>query len=235
MPPIHLRLISSIINLRNEEFMHLFLQMILLVKKYVPLTNNEYLQHAYEDMQDSGERVKQLEVKLNAASEAIKKRNKVHKEIKDSVRYIKLKLESDLLSPSESDREKANYITSRLAGLFDQKRITSVAETPHSIETIKYTIEEDSNLARALMDLGIMTRVEILYKQAEEFRQVQLKRHTDKVTSRLINKAEIRKEATERLRYLFKVIELYHSLTGDEVWMEMAEKVRELVTEATSE
>lgn len=93
----------------------------------------------------------------------------------------------------------------------------------------------EANLASALMDLGLMTRVEILYKQAEEFRQVQLKRHTDKVTSRLINKAEIRKEATERLRYLFKVIELYHSLTGDEVWMEMAEKVRELVTEATSE
>ena len=184
-------------------------------------------------MQNQAERVKQLDVKLNAASEAVKKRNEVHKDIKNSIRYLKIRLESDLLSPSVKDREKANYITTRLAGLLDKKRITSVSQTPHTIQIIEHTIETDTNLGNALMDLGLMTRTEILFKQGEKFMQLHLQRFDNKATP-AINKKAVRKEATNMLRLFFTTIEVCHSDTEEDVWVEMAEEVRELVGEATS-
>lgn len=211
--------------------MHLYLQILVLVKKYVAITDDKFLLKTYEDMQNREERVKQLDVKLNAASEAVKKRNEVHKDIKDSVRYIKLRLESDLLSSSENNREKAKYITSRLADLLDQKRITSVSETIHTIQSLKYTIETDKNITQALLDLGLITRMEILLKQGEEYKQLLLQRKS----TRPINKKAIRKEAVNVLRLLFITIEMNYGLTKDDEWVKIADEVRELVEEATED
>ena len=186
-------------------------------------------------MQDEEERVKQLDVKLNAPSEALKRRNAIHKDIKDSFRYLKLKLESDLLSPSKDDREKAKYIAAMLLKLLDQKRITSVDETPHTIQTIEYIIDNDAKIANALIDLDLMPRVEILYRQGEEFMHHHMQRFKRGATP-AINKKTIRKEATQRFRILFITIETNYSDSEqkDEVWVEMAEEVRELVGEATN-
>lgn len=214
--------------------MHLYLQMMLIVKKYLAITNNEHLQRIYENMRDEEERVKQLDVKFNAPSEALKRRNAVHKDIKDSFRYLKLKLESDLLSPSKNDREKAKYIAARLLKLLDQKKIISTGQTSHTIQSIEHIIYNDANLANALWDLGFMTRVEILYKQGEEFMHHHMQRFK-RGTTPAINKKTIRKEATQRFRILFITIETNYSDSEqkDEVWVEMAEEVRELVAEAT--
>ena len=229
MPSINLKFISSIIKLPNKQFMHLYLQILVLVKKYLAITNNEYLLSVYEDMQKIEEGVKQLDVKLNVASEAVKKRNEVHKVIKDSLKYIQLKLESYLLSSSENNREKAQYITSTLAGLLDQKRITSVYETKYTIHSLKYTIETDKNITKALIDLGLITSMETLFKQGEEYDQLlllQIKRTS------AIDKKAIRKKADNVLRLLFITIEMNYGLIKDDVWMEMADGVRELVEEA---
>ena len=236
MSSIQLNLLSTIAKLPNKEFMHLYLQMMLVVKKYLAITNNEHLQRIYENMQDEEVRVKQLEVKLNVPSEALKRRNAVHKDIKNSVRYLKLKLESDLLSPSVNDREKAKYIAARLLKLLDQKRITSTGQTSHTIQSIEYIIDNDANLANALLDLGLMTRVEILYRQGEEFTHHHMQRFK-RGASPVINKKAIRKEAAQRFRILFITIETNYSDSEqkDEVWVEMADEVRGLVTEATSE
>lgn len=230
-----LRLISSITQLPNEEFMHLYLQMIVLVKKYVPITNNEYLQGAYENMQKVGERVKQLDAKLMVASKTVKMKNEVHKDIKNTIKYIKLTLESNLLSPMNDDRTNAKYCCEKLKGLLDLKRMVSMAQTATTIDKIKDVFEDDTALSKALMELGLLNSVEMLYKQGEEFRLLQQQINTDKVTTPVINKPEIRKEATETLRLLFKAIGIYNSLSKEEVWVEMADEVRELVIEATSE
>lgn len=129
-------------------------------------TNNEYLQRVYEKMQNEEEHVKQLDVKLNAPSETVKKRNEVHKDIKDSIRYIKGIVEGSLLSPFTTDRANAEYICKGLEGLIDLKSMTtSIAATTNTIETIRHTVDDDGALANALMELDLMNRVEILYKQ----------------------------------------------------------------------
>ena len=104
--------------------------MMLLVKKYVPITNNEYLQHAYEDMLKEGERVKQLDVRLNAASETVKKKNEVHQDIKSSIKYLKGMLEANMFTPSKVNRAKAEYWCEKLKSLLDLKRkqITQVGQ-----------------------------------------------------------------------------------------------------------
>ena len=75
----------------------------------------------------------------------------------------------------------------------------------------------------------------VLYKQEEEFKQLALHKNIESVTAPVINKKAIRKEAARTLRILFDAIAMNHALDKDEVWVEMAEKLRELVTEATSE
>ena len=233
MPTIDLPLISSIRNLPNKEFMQLYLQLMVLTKKYSVTTNNEYLQRVYEKMQKQVEHVKQLDVKLNAPSETVKKRNEVHKDIKDSVRYIKGMLEGNLLSPFTTDRVNAEYICKGLEGLIDLKSMTSIAATTNTIETIRHTIKNDGALANAMMELNLMDRVEMLYKQGEEFKQLDVQKNIESVTAPVIDKAAIRKEGAKMLKTLFDVIRMNHSLSGDEVWVEMAEEVRKLVGSAT--
>lgn len=152
MPTIKLELISTIKKLRNKEFMQLYLQLMELTEQYVVTTKNEYILQVFERMQKEAERVKQLDVKLNVASEIVKTKNEVHQDIKNSIRYIKTMLGSDLLSPSTDSRKLAAYICSKLAGLIDMKRMTSTAATITTIELIKQTIENDITLANAMLD-----------------------------------------------------------------------------------
>lgn len=73
-----------------------------------------------------------------------------------------------------------------------------------------------------------MRSMDILYKQGEEFKHLDVQKSIDSVTAPVINKAAIRKEATGTLRLLFEVIKLNHSFTKDEVWLEMADEVKGL-------
>ncbi|HZK26270.1 MAG TPA: DUF6261 family protein [Thermoclostridium sp.] len=206
-----------------------------MTKKYIATSNNEYIHRVYEKMQKQVERVKQLDGKLNTPSETVKRRNEVHKDIKDSIRYIKGMLEGSLLSPFTTDKANAEYICKGLEGLVDLKSMTSIAAITNTIATIRHTIDDDGTLANALMELDLMDRVEILYKQGEEFKQLVAQKSIENVTAPDIDKAAIRKESAKTLKLLFDAIVVNHSITEEEVWMEMAEKVRELVTEATIE
>jgi len=211
MPTIQLNLISTIKNLRNKEFMQLYLQLMELTEQYAATTKNEYIQRIYKDMQKEVERVKQLDVKLNVALETVKERNELHIEIKNLIRHIKLMLGSDLLSPLNDNREKAAYISGRLDGLVDLKNVTSTAATIKTIERIRQTIENDTTLTNALMELELMSSVVILYKQGEEFKQLEEQKHIDKLTAPNINKTAIRKEAANTLSLLFKAIQVNHA------------------------
>lgn len=233
MPPIQLRLISSITQLPNKPFMHLYLKLIVLVKKYVAITNSESLLGAYKKMQNEEERVKQLDVELNAPSETVKKKNEVHKSIKKTIRSINYSVKAYEQWYLQSYRANAAYISNKLAGLFDLKRMTSMADTATITDKIKYTIENDTKLANALMEVKLMNSVEMLYKQGEEYRQLYLQETIDKNNTKAINKTAIRKEAANALRFLFVTIKVNYGLTNDEVWVEMADEVRELVGEAT--
>lgn len=189
MPTIKLELISTIKKLRNKEFMQLYLQLMELTEQYVVTTKKEYILQVFERMQKEAERVKQLDVKLNVASEIVKTKNEVHQDIKNSIRYIKTMLGSDLLSPSTDSRKLAVYICTKLAGLIDMKRMTSTAATITTIELIKQTIENDITLANAMLDLGLMRSMDILYKQGEEFKHLDVQKSIDSVTAPVINKA----------------------------------------------
>ena len=62
-----------------------------------------------------------------------------------------------------------------------------------------------------------------------------VQKNIESVTAPVINKRAIRKEAARTLRILFDAIVMDHALDKDEVWVEMADEVRGLVGEATSE
>lgn len=159
MAPINLNLLSTIKRLRNIEFMHLYLQLLELTEQYVVTTNNEYIQRVYENMQKQVEHVKQLDVKLNAASQTVKTKNEVQQDIKNSIRYIKGRLESNLLSPSNDYRAKAAYIYERLEGLINHKSVRSIATTITTIPKIRHTIENDIILANALLELDLTRKI----------------------------------------------------------------------------
>ncbi len=229
MPTKKLRLSSFIKNMRNKEFMQLYLQLMQLTERYVATTKNEYIEGVYESMQKEVERVRQLDVKLNVASEAVKTRNEVHKDIKDSIGYIRRKVKAYELWYLQSYRAHAAYISDKLGGLIVLKSVSSITATLSTIAKIRQTVEGDINLANALLELDLMPRVEILYKQGEEFEQLDVQKNIDSVTAPVIDKKAIRSEATDTLGLLFTTIKMNGSLTNDDVWVEMAEEVREMV------
>ena len=228
MPTIKIELISSIKRMPNNKFKYLYLHLMELTEQYAATTGDENLQMVFGRMQKEVERVKQLTVRLNERSVTVKERNEVHKDIKNMVQHIKGLLRSYLLSPSDEDRVNAKYVYGKLADLIDIKRVSSKSATTVVISRIGQTIEDDEKLVNALKELDLMMRVERLYTLGEEFEQLYMQINREKATMRDIDKTTIRKEATSTLKLLFDIIPLNHYQTKDEVWVEMAEKVKRI-------
>ncbi len=138
-------------------------------------------------------------------------------------------LQSYQLSPSNDYRASSKYAYRKLESLFDVKRVASIEATMTTVREIRQTIVSDTTLVNALEELDLLSRVEVLYKQEEEFKQLVVQGNIESVIAPVINKAAIRKDAGRTLKLLFDAIAMNHALDKDEVWMEMAEEVKLIV------
>ena len=235
MPSIQLRLITTIKKLRNKELMHLYLQLMEKAEQYAISTKIAYMQRVYEIMQKHEEHVKLLDMKLNVPSETVKGRNELHKNIKNTFQHIRLLLKSNELTNSVGDRASATYALGKLEDLIDWKKVAAIGNTFVVINRIKQTIEDDIKLANALMDLDMLKCVAFLYTLGEEFEQLDIEKNIEGLLTPVINKTAIRKWASSTIKLLFSTIEIYQYLTEDDVWVEMAEEVKELAGEAMND
>ncbi|MDD2475736.1 MAG: DUF6261 family protein [Dysgonamonadaceae bacterium] len=226
MPSTKLRLISHISQLRNKEFIQLYVQLIKLTEKFAAITKDEVLGQVYDKMKGEVERVKQLDVELNVASDSVKARNEVHQEIRNSIRSIKVTIEAFKLSPWENERVNARYIYGKMGHLINTKRIKSITDTVWVIAKVRRVVDEDTTLANALLELRLMPAVEMLYKQGERFEQLDRQKSIEREKAPVIDKRAIRKASNGTLKLLFDVIVVNHAFTKDEVWVEVADEVK---------
>jgi len=220
-----IELITTIRELRNKEFMQIYLQLMELTEQYVVTTGDKFLKHSLKRMHKRVERVKQLDVKLNTPSEIVKARNETVQMIKNKIQLIRKLLKALQLTSSEEEREKAEYLYYLLEDLIDWRRMRSIHSTLRVIDEIKDRVGNDETVESALRELSLMERVETLYKLGEEFEQLDIQNKIEDVTAPIIDKRAIREEAVRDLKFLFNSIEVNHSLAEDEVWVEMVEEM----------
>ena len=225
---INLKLISSIRGLRNREFMHLYLQMVEIAERYALATEDKVLMTVLGLMQGEVEKVKLLDVKLNAPSDIIKQRDIVHGYIKNEVRRIRILLQSNKLSNLPNESVNANYAFPRLDKLMRLQNVSSVGTTSVTISFIRDTIETDAKLENALVEMDLMKNVEMLYKWQVEFNEHNDEQNDGKIARAAIDKKTIKTNAARALTHLFNVIEMQYAETEDARWVEMAEEIVQL-------
>lgn len=225
----NLRLATAIKQLRYNEFIQLYLQLMKLTEQYVATTKNEVLLFVFEKMQKEIQYVKQLEVKLNTKSDTVKKRNRIHQNIKDSFGYLKGMVKANRLHYIQSHRNHAEYISDKIGKLLLLKNISTIKATLSTIPKIRTAIEQDSMLFNALLEVDLMEAIGTLFKQGEEFEQLDLQKNIEELNESVIDKQAIRKEANKTIILLFNVISLWHYRTKDAVWTEMAEEITQIV------